>query len=226
MSELWSTLIPLAVASAVVPVQIVVTILLLQSSGGIRAAGAWVAGMTTTRLVQGLLFGLVFHSSDQISGDTSGPSPVESAILLVLAVLFYVTALKQVLRHEDPDAPPPRWMTMTASMKPGKAFLIGAGYVAVAAKLWVFTLGAAGAISDADLSRASSVLHFLWYVALAECVLLALLGMMVVAPTKSAAVLGRWSAWLERWNRVILIVLGLVFGTWFLIKALDGLGVI
>jgi hypothetical protein len=31
---------------------------------------------------------------------------------------------------------------------------------------------------------------------------------------------------LERRNRVIMIVLGLVFGTWFLIKALNGLDVI
>ena len=31
MSELWSTLIPLGIGSAVVPIQIVVTILLLQA---------------------------------------------------------------------------------------------------------------------------------------------------------------------------------------------------
>jgi hypothetical protein len=126
MSELWSTLIPLGIGSAVVPLQIVVTILLLQAPGGARTAAAWVAGMTTTRLVQGLLFGLVFQSSDEATNDGSGSGPVLSTILLVLAVLFYVTALKHLLRQDDADAPPPRWMSMTASMKSGKAFLIGA----------------------------------------------------------------------------------------------------
>jgi hypothetical protein len=32
--------------------------------------------------------------------------------------------------------------------------------------------------------------------------------------------------WLQRNNRVVVIVLGLVFGTWFLIKALSGFGVL
>ena len=182
--------------------------------------------MTTTRLVQGLLFGLVFQSSDEATSDSSGSGPVLSTILLVLAVLFYVTALKHLLRHDDADAPPPKWMTMTASMKPGKAFLIGAGYIAVSAKFWVFTLGAVGAIGDADLGRARSILDFLLFVALAECVHFALLGVTVISPTKSAGLLDRSSAWLERRNRVIMIVLGLVFGTWFLIKALNGLDVI
>jgi hypothetical protein len=48
----------------------------------------------------------------------------------------------------------------------------------------------------------------------------------VVSPAKATGLLDRSSAWLERRNRVIMIVLGLVFGTWFLIKALNGLDVI
>jgi hypothetical protein len=39
-------------------------------------------------------------------------------------------------------------------------------------------------------------------------------------------VLDHVSGWLERNNRVIVIVLGLVFGAWFLLKALQGLGVL
>ena len=226
MSNLWGPMIPLIVGSALVPIQIVMTILLLRSPGGVRTAGAWVAGMTATRLVQGLLFGLIFNSSDQVASDDGGSSPVVSTILLVLAVLFYVTALRQFLKHDDLDAPPPKWMSMTASLTPGKAFLIGAGYLAVAAKFWVFTLGAVGAISDADLGRSSSILNFLLFVVLAESVHLLLLGIVLAAPKKASSVLDRSSSWLEAHNRVIMIMLGLVFGTWFMIKALSGLGVI
>ena len=38
--------------------------------------------------------------------------------------------------------------------------------------------------------------------------------------------LARFSALLERYNGLIVIVLSLVFGTWFLVKALTGLGII
>ena len=115
---------------------------------------------------------------------------------------------------------------MTPSLTPGKAFLIGAGLLAIGAQFWVFTLGAVGAISDADLGRSSSILNFLLFVVLAESVHLLLLGIVVVAPKKASSVLDRSSSWLEAHNRVIMIMLGLVFGTWFMIKALSGLGVI
>ncbi len=58
MGDLWGTLLPLIVASALVPVQITLTVLLLRSSVG--TAAAWVGGMTATRLAQGVFFGIVF----------------------------------------------------------------------------------------------------------------------------------------------------------------------
>jgi hypothetical protein len=46
------------------------------------------------------------------------------------------------------------------------------------------------------------------------------------APVRADAVLARFSDLLTRWNGPIVIVLGLLFGTWFLLKALNGLGVL
>jgi hypothetical protein len=34
------------------------------------------------------------------------------------------------------------------------------------------------------------------------------------------------AAFLARYNRILVIVLALVFGTWFLFKALNGLGIL
>ena len=58
---------------------------------------------------------------------------------------------------------------------------------------------------------------FLVFVALAESIHPAVL---VAAP------LDQTSTWLEAHNRVIVIVVGLVFSTWFILKGLDGLGVL
>jgi hypothetical protein len=52
---------PLMIGSALVLIQIIVTFLLLRSPSGKFTAVAWVAGMTATRLAQGLVFGLVLH---------------------------------------------------------------------------------------------------------------------------------------------------------------------
>ena len=224
MNGLWGTLLPLVVASALVPVQITLTVLLLRASVG--TAAAWVGGMTATRLAQGVLFGLVFAGAGAASGSEDGPGLFVSGVLLVVAVLFLTKAAKELLGGGDEDAPPPRWMKLTQSVTAGKAFLFGAGYVAIAAKLWVFTLGAIGAIDEAGLGRAASVALFLLFVALAEAIPIALVAYAALAPGSSQALLERVSTWLERRNRVIVIVLGLVFGVWFLVKALQGLGVL
>jgi hypothetical protein len=226
MGDLWSTLLPLIVASALVPVQITLTVLLLRSSVG--TAAAWVGGMTATRLAQGVLFGIVFAGAGALSGSQDGPGPVVSVVLLVVALLFLTKAAKLLLGggDDDEDAQPPKWMKLTESVTAGKAFLFGAGYVAIAAKLWVFTLGAIGAIDEAGLGSAASIALFVLFVVLAEAIPLAFVAYAALARDSSQAVLHRVSAWLEKNNRIIVIVLGLVFGVWFLLKALQGLGVL
>ena len=226
MAELWGTLAPLIVGSALVPIQIVVTILLLRSGSGRRTALAWVAGMTTVRLLQGLAFGLVFSAGSTGSNGGDGPGVVVSSLLLVMAVVFYVTAARQLLADDDPDAPPPKWMTMTETMSPRRAFLIGAGLLVIGAKFWVFTLGAVGAISDAGLGRPAAIGVFLLFVLLAESVHVVVLALALLAPARSGRVLDAASTWLAANNRAIVIVLGAVFGTWFLVKALHGLGIL
>jgi hypothetical protein len=226
MGDLWSTLLPLIVASALVPVQITLTVLLLRSSVG--TAAAWVGGMTATRLAQGVLFGVVFAGAGALSGSQDGPGPVVSVVLLVVALLFLTKAAKLLLGggDDDEDAQPPKWMKLTQSVTAGRAFLFGAGYVAIAAKLWVFTLGAIGAIDEAGLWSAASIALFLLFVALAEAIPIAFVAYAALARDSSGAMLDRVSAWLEKNNRVIVILLGFVFGAWFLLKALQGLGVI
>ena len=227
MDSLWATLAPLVIGSALVPIQIIVTIMLLRSTAGRRTAVAWVAGMTSVRLAQGILFGLVFSSDRALAEETGArPGPVLSTLLLVLAVLFLVMAVRQLLVDIDPDAPPPRWMAMTETMAPAKAFLIGTGLMLVGVKFWVFTLSAVGAIGAAELSRGASIVTFLVFVALTEIVHLVVLAVAFLAPGRAAARLEGASAWLSARNRTIVIVLGVVFGVWFLAKALRGFGIL
>ena len=115
---------------------------------------------------------------------------------------------------------------MVDGITPGKAFLLGLGLMAISAKFWVFTLGAIAVIGDAGMDPTASIVAFLIFVALAESVMLALIVVAYLLPARSAVILDRVSALLQKYNRALVIGLGLVFGTWFLIKALDGLGVL
>lgn len=225
MVDLWTTLVPLIVASALVPVQLIATIVLLRSSFG--TAAAWVAGMATLRLAQGVLFGLILTGAGAAAaGSANGPGPVVSTLLLVLAVLFYVTAVRTLLAGDDPDAPPPAWMERAGTLTPTGAFLAGMAFLAVAVKFWVFTLGAIGAIAEADLGRAAGIGTFLAFVVLAQSGHLAILALAASSSSRAAGALSAISGWLERNNALLKIVLGIVFGTWFMGKALAGLGVL
>jgi hypothetical protein len=212
-------------ASAVVPAPLVVTILLLRSSTW--AAGAWVAGMTAVRLAQGALFALIFSDGSTAATETpGGRSAILSGVLLVVSVLLFVTAAQKLLGGDDPDAPPPKWMALIEKMSTGRAFLFGAGLLLVNAKFWVFTLGAISAIEEGDLGRHESIATFLIFVVVVVAPQLLALGLAVIAPTRSRSLLDDVADWLQRKNRIIVIVASLVFGTWFLAKALTGLGVI
>jgi hypothetical protein len=226
MSDLWTSLIPLGIGSALVPIQIVVTTLLLRSKAGKVTAVAWVAGMTTMRLAQGLVFGLILGSGEGTDSSSGGPGAAVSLLLLVIAVVFYVSAAKSLLKQPDEDAPPPKWMAMVDGVTPGRAYLLGVGLVAIGAKFWVFTLGAIAAIGVAGMSQPASIATFLLFVALAESLVLAIVVVAYATPDRAGAVLERVAGLLERYSRVLVITLGLVFGTWFLVKALGGLGLL
>jgi len=226
MPDLLVTLIPLGVGSAIVPIQIIITILLLRAPGGRPAAVAWVAGMTALRMAQGLVFGFILGRDASAAQGDDGASLAASIVLLVLALVLYAAAARQILKEPDEDAPPPRWMAMFDGVTPVKAFALGMGLLAIGAKFWVFTLGAIAAIGAAALDPAGSIVAFLGFIALAESIHLALLAFAFAAPTRADAALERFSDVLKRHNGQIIIALGLVFGTWFLLKALDGLGVL
>jgi hypothetical protein len=224
---MWANLIPLIIGSAILPMQIIVTIVLRRSQAGLEAAAAFVAGMTVLRLVQGLVLGLVVGSAQTAASELqTGADTVVSTILLVAGILLLATGLRQWLTGADPDAPPPRWLNLAQSMRPNTAFGFGMLLVALGGKWWVFTLGAVAAIGDADLGHPRSIVAYLVFVALAELPVLLIVVSAAVAPQRSAPALDAISSWLERNNHRIVIAACVFFGAWFVLKALVDFGVL
>jgi len=225
MGSVIVSLVPLIIGSAVVPVQIIIDILLLKNpKQGLLKASAYVGGMTSMRLLQGLIFGLILTGGGgTATEDESGKGLVVSTLLMVLGILLLITAYKQWRKDDDPDAPPPKWLIMVDSLTPLKAFGIGFGLLLIGAKFWVFTLGAIGRIGEAQLGQPSSTVAYLIFVLLAESLLLLPILIRVVIPAQSKSLLGATSAWLTRYNRPIVIAVSLVFGLLFLYQGASGL---
>ena len=224
VSDVLIDLVPLAIGAAAVPVVMIITLLLLNSPAGRRAATLWVAGTITVRLLQGLVFGVVVTAPE---GSADDPSTIASVVLLVLAVLLLTTAVKKIIGAADPDdaAEPPRWMTAFDSVSSGRAFLYGAALPLIAVKQWVFTLGAISVIEGGGLDRGVNVATYVGFVLVVTSPSIVFVTIAALAPARSARTLEAAMAWLVAHNDQILIVLGLVFGVFFGVRALDGLDV-
>lgn len=221
MSEILVSLTPYILGSAIVPVPIIFIILLLKSPGrGLLKASAFFLGISTMRILQGVLFGLVL---DRPSAGAGEKGAIASTLMMTLGILLLINAFKKIRKEEDPDDPPPGWMTMIDNMTVFKAFQAGVGLLLISAKMWVFTLGALSVIGEAELGQPAATLVFLLFMLLAQSLLLIPILIRILAPRQSQVILGSASDWLSRNNRVIMIAVSLVFGALFLYKGISGL---
>lgn len=217
MEGIITSLLPYILGGALVPVQIIVVILLLtgEKRGPLKAI-LFVTGMTVSRLLQGVLFGLVLTGGSSDPADAQSTAAFKSGLLIVLGILLLTTAYKKWANDPDPDAPPPKWLTMLDGITPQRAFLFGAGFILVAAKLWVFTLGAISTIGEAQLERPSAVIAYLLYILLAQSLLILPILIRLLLPKQAAGWLSSFGGWLERHNARIVMIVSLVFGLFFL----------
>ena len=222
MSSVWSELLPLALASMLVPVQWTLTVLLVRTSR-LRAL-AFVLGNVAFRLLQGWLF---FALVPEPGPGEPEPSGVVPWLLLVAGVLLLVKAARSLVADApDDDAPPPRWVESATTMSAPRAFLVGAGLLAIGAKFWVFTMSAAAVLDYADLPATTTAVGFLVFALLAVLPSLTVIAVTALAPSRSAPLLDTVSAWLTRNTSRIVTGICLVVGLWFLVTALGQLGVI
>jgi threonine/homoserine/homoserine lactone efflux protein len=225
MEAILLSLLPYIIGSAIVPLQIIIGLLLLNSSGqGLLKAVTYVAGMTITRLLQGLIFGWVLAGSAASTEESSGgKNLIISTLLLVLGILLLIAAYKKWQKAEDPDEPPPKWLTLIESSTPLQAFGIGFGLPLIGAKLWVFTLSALATIAAAQLGQPSSTIAYLLFILLAQSLLFFPILMRIFIPERSKLILTKLSIWLTGNNRPITIAVSLVFGLLFLRSGISGL---
>ncbi|MBV9453713.1 MAG: GAP family protein, partial [Rubrobacter sp.] len=96
-------------------------------------------------------------------------------------------------------------------------------FITSAVKQWVFTLSAIGVISEAGLDEAANAGLYLVYVLATQTLVLAPILVSTVAPQHAARPLKAAQTWLEWHNGMIVMIVSLVFGAWFLYKGVTGL---
>lgn len=211
-------LLPLVIGSMLMPTWIMLVLSLLTSGHGWMRAVAFVSGVTTVRLLQGVIFGAATVAyTARYTGRAE--TIVVSTLLLVAAILMWATAVKQFFAKGESGALIARWMTLITALTPIRACGLGALLVVTSARAWLFILAAIGLIGRAELSATHSIVAFLFYVLGAELLLIAPILVALWTPGR----FGILADWLRAYDRQITIVVPLVVGGFFLWYGVSGL---
>jgi threonine/homoserine/homoserine lactone efflux protein len=223
--ELLLALVPLAVAAALQPPQVIALVFLLQTPRGLANGLAYVGGMTAFRLAIGALFWVLITGVEEVVEAEDGQfSLVVGSILVVLGVVLLVYALRRGLSAKNEDDAAAAWLQSLQSVSPAQAALVGVAFLALDPKDWLVKLAAVDLIAEADLGGVASLLAYLIFTLLAQSVVLFPLILVLADPGKAQKSLGSLSAWLERNERTIEIVFAVVLGVYFLYEGLEHLG--
>lgn len=227
MTELLLALIPLALAAAIQPVQLMTLIFLLQTERAIANAWAFIGGMTTFHLgLGGLLWVLITQVETSVESGGGNFDLVVGSILLVLGLMLLVYGLRRIFSAEMGDEAAASWLVKLQSVTPIRATLVGFALLALDPRDWLFTLAAVDLIAAADLEGWVSLLAYLVFILLVQSVLIIPMILVMVSPEQSKQRIGALNVWLVRNEHVIEILVAALLGAYFTYAGLETMGLV
>lgn len=226
MTELILSLVPLAVAAALQPPQVVALVVLLQTKRGAVNGLAYILGMIVFRLLLGGIFWVLISNIEKTVEIRGGNfSLLVGTFILALGILMLVHALRRGFSAHDEDEATASWLDKLNNVTPSRAALVGVAFLALDPKDWLVDISVINLIAEADLFGLESLLAFLVYILMAQLLLLIPLILSLFIPQKTQSGLIRFTAWMKRQERAIEIVFALIFGILFFQIGMELLGV-
>ena len=219
MSDLWLDLLPIAIAMAVTPGRLLALILLFNSKQAVPTSLAFVGGMVTNMLIEGLAFALIFSITGVFEVEEgAGPPAIFAILFVVIGILMLVGAAKVIFHEEDEDKAPPKWLAEIESFSSGKAYKLGVSWLFVSPKQWIFTLTAVGLIFAANLDPLIAMANYLLFILIVLSLFFLLILIYLILGERSQAFMDGLFNWFKKRTQTIMVIVFIVFGLYFLIK--------
>ena len=216
MSDLLPALLVLAVGGSIAPPLLLLTILFLGSRRPLPNTGALALGYFTVCAVIGIS-GLVLFGD---AGDAI--STVGRVTSVAVGALLIVLGLKSLLGSPDPDASPPGWLKTIDNSSPLRAFALGMALFPLQVKNLAIFVACLNLIIASSLGTGEGIVALALVLLVFVLPVLALIGLYAAAPLRATSMLGALQAWMVKRNRAITVVIGFVFGAFFLVRGLLG----
>jgi threonine/homoserine/homoserine lactone efflux protein len=147
---------------------------------------------------------------------------VQLCVGLALGGVALGTALSR--RVDELNTKPPQWMGILGTLGVMHSFSLGLLLEGINLKNLPFFIGAMSEVVRDDLGASQSLVALLLVIVVSMAPMLAPIGVVLIVPHRSAAILTALERWLLRWNRVVTVALLSVFGVVFIVKGIRGPG--
>ena len=220
MGTVFLQILPLALA-AIAPTMIGLVVLFLSDDRGLVKALAFILGKCIVYVIWGVVsLDLAEHISSTISG---GATSFSEVIFLLFGLLLLILAVRNFFGEDDPDAPPPKFMTILDKMGPIKLFGVGVVISLMQFRFIALVLVGATVIAEAGLSATQNLISVLWLALLMVWPMLIPVVVFLVLGERREAAMKSMRTWLTRNKRMINVVVLGVFGTLLLVIGLIGI---
>src|SRR6266581_6127524 len=220
MGTVFLQILPLALGT-IAPTMIGLVVIFLSDDRGLVKALAFVLGKYIVYVLWGVVsLNLAGHISSTSLGRASTFSEV---IFLIFGLLLLILAVRSFFGEDDPDAPPPKFMTILDKMGPVKLFGVGIVLSLMQFRFIALVLVGAAVIAEARLSTTESLISVLWLALLMVWPMLIPVVVFLVLVECREAAMKSMRTWLTRNQRMINVVVLGVFSILLLVIGLIGI---
>jgi len=229
VNELLVSLLPVAIAGAIVPTWTSHVILLLGTRRPVLASSMYVAGITAARLALGIavLFFTGTDAFDSLAKSASRDAAVgTSTWLTVFGLLLLIPGLLLVFRRPKRETAEgvPRWLARFEGFPPWAAFLWGAVNFLMPGVQYAYFLGGMTIIAAPGTNQAEQVAWMLFFVAFLDLMLVTPIILYLVYKEKAAPKLDAIKNWLGRNGGRVAGGILAFFGAYLLLRGLNLIG--
>jgi threonine/homoserine/homoserine lactone efflux protein len=202
-------MLPFALGT-ITPTMIALIVLFLTSTQGMAKSISFILG----KYIVYVLFGILcLYLADYISSTNSLHSSTLSVIFfLIFGLLLIVLAIRTFFGEDDPDTPPPKFMTMLDQLGPLKLFGLGIAICFVQPRFVLLILAGASIISEATLPISESFIAVLVLALLMVWVMLVPVIVFLVMGKHRNDSMKSMRDWLVQHQRIINAVVMSFFG--------------
>jgi len=220
MGPVLLQMLPFALGS-IAPTMIGLVVIFLTGTGGVVKTSAFILGKYLLYVLWGLIS---LDLVDQIASlSLNGSNIVSDTFFLIAGLLLLILAVRNFFGEDDPDAPPPKFMTVLAKLGPIKLFGLGFAISIIQPRFIIFVLAGASIIAEAKLSSTENFISLLVLALLMVWPMLIPLGVYLVMGEHRDDAMQSMRTWLAHHQRMINVVAMGIFGIIMLILGLSSI---